>query len=214
MNQEDYNYGTISNMPRSMAACAARESSRYGINAIKVVQRNGKTFAVVTDGRLLVVSEVECDPAESADIGVGMIPASLLNGGGSAAHKLEYCGGEWRNLSTKRYDDEADGHYPPFEKVIPDPREYMANGGRVVLLNARFLKAIADVTSPDDGCVALILPVENSKPICVVGESGRIGVLMQSNPTGESELDRFCHVRDNVISEKSEANATNGTLDG
>ncbi len=200
----------IRDMPRSIACCVARESSRYAINAIKVIQRNGKTFAVATDGRLLVVSVVDCDPPESADIGVGMIPASLLAGGGPSEQELSYCDGEWRNLSTKQYDTEADGAYPPFEEVIPDPKSYIDDGGLVVTLNAAFLKKISDVlgTVKDPNEITLILSAKRGKPICVVGGTGSIAVLMPVGRLGNDPVEQFCEVRASVISEKPKANVT------
>jgi hypothetical protein len=169
------------------AAAASKESTRYAIQGVAIVERDGGTFLVATDGRALTL--VRCHPDDgddmSAILGQGRIyAAAAFNAARKAARRKPDAR---LTLNGAAWVDAADGshvEFPRVEGTFPDVACAIPKGepAHVVRLDAEYLATIQRALGADgvevrvhgDGEPLTIGPIYMHGGVA----DGSIGILM------------------------------------
>jgi len=165
---------------RKTIFAAARESTRYALNGVHIEVKDGSLEMVATDGRRLAL--VKEKVGKQAAIPAAIVPQKAL----AQVEKLK--GGEDDKLRISIGDRQVffagakglvvsrliEGHFPPYQEVIPRDANKKASVSRGALLSA--MRQAALMTS------------EESKSVLMSFDNGELTITGRSPDEGSSEV--------------------------
>ncbi len=146
-------------MTRKTLFAAARESTRYALNGIRMEVADSQIEMVATDGRRMAL--VKEKVAKQAKMPEAIVPQKAL----AQVEKLKAAEGENVRVVTKErqiffgtaqgtvVSRLVEGHFPPYRDVVPKDCTRKAKASRLTLLSA--LRQAAIMTSEDSKSVLM-----------------------------------------------------------
>jgi len=165
------------------AACVAKERTRYAIQGVAVVERDGGTFLAATDGRAMTLVRAYPDEGDTPD-GVYAV-AAFAAARKASKRKIDAC--LTLNGSARVESDGAATEFAKVAGTFPDLQGVVPTGKpeRVLRLDAEYLARIQKALGADAVEVRMFDDDRDRMPLVIVpiyldggSGDGSFGVLM------------------------------------